>query len=409
MIVRKIRQEEYKRAQQFCSLAFEYKLEESAMSPSELLQKITAQPQSRQDLHWDSQWAAFADDDQTMLSTFTVIPYRANFDGHNMLMMGIGGVATLPQYRKCGGIRRCFEEALPDMYLQGAAFSYLYPFSTAFYRKFGYELGCERSRWKLKLAGIPKVAVEGTCQLLEPGVELKEDIRRVYEVWQNRYNLMTIDEDIEYAWVEKADPFRDIEYTYLYRSSAGEPKGFVTYKPVMDEGDRALNCTRFFFTDVEGFHGLLSLLMTLSADHSHILLNLPTDIELGGLLPEWSFGTAIEKRVQAGMVRVVNVEAALRMARMRGTGSLVLEISDAQIAENNGRFAVSFADGVTTEVQRTQEAADISLPIQEFSRLICGRYNLSALPYLPQVALACNVEKAAKVFYQKPMFITRYF
>lgn len=409
MIVRKIRQEEYKRAQQFCSLAFEYQMKESEKPALEVLEQITKNPQSRQDLYWDSQWAAFADDDQTMLSTFTVIPYHANFDGHSMLMMGIGGVATLPQYRRCGGIRHCFEKALPDMYLQGAAFSYLYPFSTSFYRKFGYELGCERSRWKLKLAGMPKTAPEGTCHLLEPGTDLKQDIRRVYEVWQKRYNLMTIDEEIEYAWIDKADPFRDIEYTYLYRSNSGEPKGFMTYKPVIDEGDRTLNCTRFFFVDLEGFYGMLALLGTLSADHSHVTLRLPADIELGGLLPEWSFGTVIETREQAGMVRVVNVEHALSMARMRGTGSLSIDITDAHIPQNNGRFSVAFSDGVTTEVRRTQEPADIALTIQDFSRLICGRYDLTALPYLPQVKQMCDTEKAAKVFYKKPMFITRYF
>ncbi len=384
-------------------------MKESDKPALEVLEQITKNPQSRQDLYWDSQWAAFADDDRTMMSTLTVIPYRANFDGHNMLMMGIGGVATLPQYRKCGGIRHCFEKALPDMYLQGAAFSYLYPFSTSFYRKFGYELGCERGCWKLKLSGMPKTVVEGTCHLLEPGAELKRDIRHVYEAWQNRYNLMTIDEEIEYRWIDKADPFRDKEYTYLYRSASDEPKGLVTYRPVIDDGDRTLECTRFFFVDLEGFYGLLALLGTLSADHSHITLRLPTDVDLGGILPEWSFGTAIERREQAGMVHVVNVERVFRMARMRGTGSLSIDIAGPLIPQNNGRFFVAFADSVTSDIRCTREPADIALIIQDFSRLICGRYGLTALPYLPQVQLFCKTEKATKVFYQKPMFITRYF
>lgn len=409
MIVRKIRQEECKRTQQFCSLAFEYKYTDTDKSAQDILAQIVTNPQSRQDLNWQSQWAAFEDDDRTMLSTFTVVPYRANFDGNNVLMTGIGGVATLPQYRKRGGIRHCFEKALPDMYENGAALSYLYPFSTAFYRKFGYELGVERDRYKLKLVGMPKVPVEGTCHLLEPGEELKADIRTVYEAWQNRYNLMTIDEDIEYLWVDKADPYRDVEYTYIYRSVSGEPKGLVTYKPVIDEGDRTLECSRFYFVDLEGFHGILGLLLTLSADHSHITLQLPTDVELGELLPEWSFGTVTQKRVQAGMVRVVNVEAVLKMARMRGTGSLVMDIADAQIPQNNGRFHVAFENGVTTSVTRTDAPADISLPIQDFSRMICGRYDVSALPYLSQVKLHCAPEKAAQVFYKKSMFITRYF
>ena len=105
-------------------------MKDSQRTPQEVYEQTVANPRTRQDLNWQSQWAAFEDDDRTMMSTFTVIPYRARFDGHDMLMMGVGGVSTLPQYRRRGGIRACFESALPDMYAQGAAFSYLYPFST---------------------------------------------------------------------------------------------------------------------------------------------------------------------------------------------------------------------------------------------------------------------------------------
>lgn len=409
MIVRKINSQELKRVQEFCSLAFEYPFKNSELSSEQLLERLTREPHGRQDLYWQSQWAAFEDDDHTMLSTFTVIPYQAHFDGNSMLMMGVGGVATLPQYRKRGGIRLCFEQALPDMYAQGAAFSYLYPFSTTFYRKFGYELACERCRYKLRLSAMPKTPVSGACRLLEPGVMLEDGIRAVYRDWQNRYNLMTIDEDIEYRWVSLANPFRDKEYTYLYQTQDGTPKGFVTYKPVIDEGDRTLECTRFFFTDAEGLHGLLGLLCTLSADHSHITLSLPMEIELGGLLPEWSFGTVRRQLESIGMVRAVDVERVLRMARTRGSGTLAIAITDAQIEQNNDCFGLTFEDGRTTDVRRVSTQPDISLTIQDFSRLICGRYNLSCAQWLPDVALHCDVAKAEKVFYRKPMFITRYF
>lgn len=411
MIVRKIRPEEYRRVRQFCALAFECKWEDGDRDIAELLRRAAEAPESRQEAHWDSQWAAFEDDDKTMLSTFSAIPFRANFDGGSVMMMGIGGVATLPQYRRCGGIRRCFERALPDMYAQGAAFSYLYPFSTAFYRKFGYELGCERDRYKLRLSHMPRFPVGGSCALLEQGQPLKADIRRVYEAWQSRYNLMTVDEDIEYQWTDRADPYRDMEYTFVYKSPEGAPKGVVTYRPVIDAGDRTLECTRFFFTDAEGFCGLMNLLMTLSADHSHAVLHLPTDIELGQLLPEWSFGAVEQRRLQAGMVRAVNVEKVLAAARARGSGRLTLRVTDGQICQNNGSFRVTFDGGRVTEVLRdAPDAPDVSLTIQDFSRLICGRYDLeSAAAYLPDIVLNSGYEKASCLFYRKPMYISRYF
>ena len=410
MKVRKIRADEYKRAQQFCSLAFEYSLENERLCPSEYLCQVQSNPQSRQDIHWDSQWAAFADDDRTMLSTFTAIPYQANFDGHSVGMMGIGGVATLPEYRRMGGIRACFEHALPDFYEHGMVLSYLYPFSTVFYRKFGYELGCNRMLHKIALNAVSPVEIKGSFHLLEPGADLLGDIRRVSEAMQKQYNLMILQEDIEYSWVKKADPFQDRVYTYVYRDEQGAPKGVVTYKPVIDQGDRALDCSqRFWFADIEGLTALLHLLSRLKADHSHALIHLPENVHLDAVIPEWSFGNVKRDNQRFGMVRVVNVEQALSLAQMRGKDELTIDVHDEQIAQNNARFTVSFEPGKPNRVSRTKNAPDLCLSIQDFSRLICGAFHANDLQWLPNVRIHCSVEKLSKVFYRKPMFINRYF
>ena len=415
MIVRKIRPEDYKRIHQLCALCFEYTWDDAGKTSEELFNEMQENPTSRTHQYWDHRWAAFEDDDQTMMSSFIAIPYQVNFDGHTVGMGGIGGVTTLPEYRKRGGVRACFEKALPDMYAQGMAFSYLYPFSTAFYRKFGYELGCERTLYKIKLLRTPDYKIDGSFHLLEPGKELLPDIQQVYDTLQKRYNMMTIEEEYEYAWVQKANPFRDKEYTYVYRSADGTPKAVVTYVPSKEEGDRelshpTLDCTkRFWFVDIEGFQALIHLLKRLSADHSHILFNLPADIELGALMPEWSFTSITREKFEMGMVRVINVEQVLKMAKTRGNGELVIEVTDAQIKQNNGRFKVTFSDGYENKVERTNEDADIRLTIQDFSRLICGRYDVNQFRWMPDVQLLCDEEKAAKVFYLKPMFITRYF
>ena len=409
MIIRRIRENEYKRCQEFCALAFEYALQGADKSPEEALADIRENPTCRQDMHWDNQWAAFADDDATMLSTMTVIPYRATFDGAEVRMDGIGGVSTLPQYRRMGGIRGCFGQALPAMEREGATLSYLYPFSTAFYRKFGYEVACAGNRWKIALRGVPKETVPGIWRLLEKGSGLKEAIRRIDRVWQERYNCMVRGEDIEYRWVEKANPFADRCYTYVYMDDAGEPSAYVTYKPVVDEGDRALVCTRFVFADVSGFRGLMALLKTLEADHSHVIMTLPEDVALAGLLPEWSMGCVQCRKEWKGMARVVSVRRALETARMRGEGRLVLEIRDGQIPCNNGRFAVDFAPGERNRVTLTEEEPDVSLGIQDFTRLILGGFDMEDLRWLPEVRLHCAPEKAARVFYRKPMYISQYF
>jgi len=59
-------------------------------------------------------------------------------------------------------------------------------------------------------------------------------------------------------------------------------------------------------------------------------------------------------------------------------------------------------------VRRVEDAPDIELTIQDFSRLIVGCCDLDP-EWLPDVKLHCPVEQAAQVFYRKPTFISAFF
>ncbi len=404
MVVRKIRPGEFKRCQQLCALAFEYEMKDAQLTPEALLKKVREDPRSMQDIHWDSQYAAFDGDDETMLATMTVVPWTARFDGHGVPMGGIGGVASLPQHRRGGAIRACFAAALPDMYAGGTLLSYLYPFSTAFYRKFGYELGCDWIRCRLKLSGMPAPEIPGHWRLSEPDRPLTGDVRAIDRLREGSYNCMVLNGDTEYLYL-RDNPFATRKYTYVYYDGADRPRAHMTVAP----GNGELDCPRFVFSDREGFLGLLALLKRLSADHSHATVYLPNDTDLRGVLPEWSFGNVERTVQQRGMVRAVNVEGLLRLARARGEGRLRVAVEDdMQIDENNDCFEVDFAPERENRVRRVSDAPDIELTIQDFSRLIVGCCDLDP-EWLPDVKLHCPVEQAAQVFYRKPTFISTFF
>ena len=407
MIIRKIKPEELKRVKELSAISFEYG-EDTAKSAEEIFRETQNDPRSRADLHWQCRWAAF-DDDGQMMSTMAAIPFRVQFDGHHCPMTGIGGVVTLPPYRRRGGIRACFEAALPAMYAEGAAFSYLYPFSTAYYRKFGYELCCERNEYKLLLEQIPHTDTGGTLYLVEPGRFMLEDIKAVYRAWQETYNMMVVAEDFEFRWVAKSNPVQDQQYTYVYKSRDGVPKAYATFRVAEENGEHNLQCSRFFHTDAEGFCGLMNLFASLAADHCLVSFALPQNEHIEPLLPEWCLGARPRETSCYGMVRAVNVEAALRMARARGEGTVTLEITDEQIPQNNGRFQVRYRDNAVTGVEKTAREADASLGIQDFSRLITGVYDIDALRFLKGVAVHTDPGRLAGLFFRKPIYISEYF
>jgi len=408
MIVRKIKPDEVKRTDVLFAIAFECEMDNTNTEEKDY-EETTSDPKSRDDKYLGERWAAYQDDNQTMMSYFVAKPYPILFDQQHCTMIGIGGVSTLPQYRRMGGIRGCFEAALPAMYENGVAFSYLYPFSTAYYRKFGYEMCCERLRYQIKLSAIRPFSVAGNCFLVDQEHLMLEDIKQVYEVWQNKYNLMVENEDFEYAWVLSSNPAKDQRFTYVYKSESGVPKGFMTFFKENDTNERNLKCSRFFFTDIEGFQGLMNLLYTCASDHLYVIFELPTDQVITPLIPEWSMGAGKCEKLFCGMVRVVDVAQVLRMAKYRGDGTLVIQIDDAFIPQNNKSFCVNFRDNAARSVDITDAPADISLGIGDFSRLIVGVCDISALDLMESVHIRASIEKISKVFYQKPNLLTEYF
>lgn len=410
MIVRKIHPEELKRTYELFAIAFEFSAD-LEKSPMETYEEVLAHPGSREDACWGERWAAFEDDDCTMMSYFIAQPFPMQFDGHEFTMTGIGGVATLPQYRRKGGIRGCFEAALPAMYRDGHVFSYLYPFSTAYYRKFGYEMGCEKVHYHVYLKSLKYYDVSGSCSLSEQGNEMWDEIRQIYRIWQDKYNMMVVNGEYEFSRIAKGNPVKDQVFTYVYKSGDGTPKGYMTLKQAKESDGRNISCSRFFAVDAEGIKGLLNLLISLGSDHDYASFDLPSDIDMSLILPEWA-GHARKFSYYAGMVRVINVQKVLENARYRGSGTVTVSVTDNQIPENSGTYKIEFADNRATCVTRkllSVQAADAEMDINAFSRLIIGTCDISSLLYMDHVKINGDTEKLAGIFYRKPNYITEDF
>ena len=234
MEVRLTKPEELDRVRELFALAFRIPM------------KRDAEQEPDEALHW----AAF-DGDGQMMSAITVPTYQMWFDGQPVRLGGIGGVSTLPQYRRRGGIRACFEALLPELYRREYDFSYLYPFSTAFYRKFGYECCVQKQLVTVDLRLLRTSYFEDTYRLAEPGRDLSEDVWAVDQAWYRAYNMSVLHGRSDYRWVTGLDPAAGDKYLYVWYDN-GAPSAYVRFQP---EGD-TLQCDRFRFTSARGFRAL---------------------------------------------------------------------------------------------------------------------------------------------------------
>lgn len=395
MIVRRTRPEEVPRANELFAIAFEQPMEREAAA--------------RPDGEGVRRWSAFDGGTGEMMSTFTITDFTVRFDGHACKMGGVGGVATLPQYRRQGGIRGCFQAALPDMYASGYDFSYLYPFSTAYYRKFGYECCVRKLFFSVRLGLLAPPEFHGTLRLAEAGNPMTEAIRAVDACWEGKYNMMVQHRRSDYQWTEKQDPAVRQGFTYVCFAPDKTPKAYASFTKEDQDGGRNLVCSRFCFTDREGFSGLMNLFKSLSADHALVKFSLPASEAMEYLFPEWSMGAAACSLQPAGMVRAVNVKSVLEKAAYEGSGSAVLRVRDPQIPENDRTFSLRFSQGKAVSVEETLEEADADLSIAAFSALIAGVCDFrDAAEWMDGLEVR-RPAALPQVFYRKPLMIADYF
>lgn len=407
MLVRKIKDEELKRTSELFGIAFEFEIDNSKSS-EEVANEAKNNPQSRGDLYINEKWAAF-DEDNNMMAFIAATPFNVNFDDNIVKMTGIGGVSTLPQYRRHGAIRECFNASLIDAYKNDYVLSYLYPFSTGYYRKFGYELCNEVIHYYVNLKSIKRFdEADGQVYLVEHGSYI-HDIKKVYNDFSQGYNLMCKRDDIDYNFVKNSNPAKDKHYIYVYKSKKGEAKGVMSFEKVNNNGRFDMQCKHFYFSDMEGFKGLLNHTLAYCAYYEHVIFRLPLNINITSYIPEWALYSYKRESYFNGMVRVINVKKALELAKYKDDGSLVIKIEDKQINENNNTFEVDFKNGKAIKVEVTNKPFDIAMTINDFSRLLIGTHSVEELKYIDNININADANKIEKVFYKKLNFIADFF
>lgn len=357
----------------------------------------------------------FSEDESVLYGCLLYNRYRCAFDGRQMLLGGVGGVATLPQYRRNGIIRTCMNFTLRDMYEQGYAFSFLYPFSMQYYRQFGYEAANTVHKWTIPFAELQKRSIEGKVEQIFPG-DCTEPLLEIYQKFYQGYNLSSICGQYREAF-EKENLLKQKRYVFLYRNAKGEPRGFFTYRKKEKEDGTVMDCTPsfasrndFLFLDTQAFWAMLSFIKTaFGSYYTKIQFGVPADIPLTNLVGENNMAQC--ERFCGGMVRVVNVQKVLEMCRCKGNGELCMEIHDSILLENHGVWKISFAEGKDNRVEKMDgsEKADITLPVNAFSALICGEKSAADITWMPNVEVHAKEMELHKIFYQKKCHIADLF
>lgn len=165
MKTRLLRPEENWKSNLTMAVAFEgdYDLEKAKESAA----RERTEEEKREDAR-NRCFGTFLDDDETICGVVNSREYLCRFDGGTYKLGGVGGVSTLPQYRRGGVIRACMTASLKDMYANDFTFAFLYPFSMQYYRKFGFEAGAPEYRWSVPFTAMKPRMSAGTSSRSSP-------------------------------------------------------------------------------------------------------------------------------------------------------------------------------------------------------------------------------------------------
>ena len=359
--------------------------------------------------HWA--WGAF--DGGKLLSCMWEIDYLMRFDGNSVRMSGIGGVGTLPEARKGGLVRRVFERLLPEAYENGVVFSTLAPFSHDYYRMFGYEIACTRNNISVPTRDFFGLKPEGEFVQVFPGDDTSA-LREVHSAYIADLNHGICrdhwPDDRGWKAFTGNDPYSTGVFLYLWKDRDGRPRGYVKYRDE-DNGDdgHAMSVQELAFTDIGGLYGVLGIVGGLSAQYRNLKWQMPTFIDPFDFIGDaWEVNQHISPRE---MTRVVNLRAALElMRRPPGEGEYVLEVEDANIAANTGRYLVEFGpEG--TRVSSTRREPDLRCDSLVVAQLVTGYRTLenALLSRRSGLELRGNLGTLGRVFTLRPQHITEYF
>lgn len=307
------------------------------------------------------------DENGFMAATLCAPPHSVNYFGQYVPMAAVGGVASLPEYRRGGHMRRLITFMLQDAKARGDKLAGLYPFSHIFYRKFGFEQCCRAQNLVIPMDKLRQFTYTGQAVQFFPGMD-ERPFARIWKKYVEKCNLAC---DREGRWKHylNNDPYKTRVYTYLWQDETGSPEAFIIYTPTTHNGEPAYSVRHLAYTSKEALFGLLGFVHKLSPQGFYLKWLAPMDFEPYMLLNE---PYEVERNIQChGMARLVDIVWCMENRPWKQKGEITFRVHSDVLEENNGVYRVTVGDTVKCE-KLPDGDCDMTLSVQALSVLALG-------------------------------------
>ena len=365
-------------------------------------------------------WAMVDETTDRLMGGMILMEYQTRIGDNWLPLSGVGGVATLPEYRHLGVIRRVFSKVLPMMYEHGIALSGLYPFSHAFYRKFGYETFGGQNITNVGLEQLHGFKHPDEVRMIDDSRDMLS-ARAIYERFAQIRDLsMRRHFDSQWNKIMGGDAYKERVYKYLLLRRKGdelEPCAYIVFSPDDSNGGNRIAAAReAAYVDGDAFHRLLGFMSTFFPHYRRLRIALPGDIDLGAICPdpydvrtEMNYGYMLRAVNARVMLESQPLSPALRaLAEVRPL-TFSLALTDEMIPQNTGRYDVTITGEGIKCAQSEYGDADMSMNINTFSQLTTGSISLSEAYARDDFEMNAPCPAAQMLFLRRPQYIVDHY
>src|SRR5918997_2255851 len=300
----------------------------------------------------------------------TILPFEVFVDGEAAPMGGVAAVATHPAYRRRGYAGELMRAILRGMRERGMHLSMLNPFAHAFYRAYGWELVGEDIVYTLKPIDLPTSSEQKRVRAYQ-----EEDLPRamvLLEEEASRYPCCVRRGEGRWREVLAREDWGAAVY-----EREGRLEGYILYRMSDWREDREPHRTLAVQELVWGTTEAREALISFLAAQDPLVFEVKHSTPRGEPLHPYLRSSYVKAEIEPElMLRIVDVEGALRLLDRAIDEPLVLEISDDVIEEN----AASYTVGGREVVRGAEGVERVSLDVRRLAQLYAG--------YLPARRLA---------------------
>lgn len=309
------------------------------------------------------------------------------FGGECVPMAGIAAVGVAPEHRGSGAALELLRQSLREIYQRGLPISTLYAATQRLYRKVGYEQAGSRCFWEMPTNSIQQ---SDRSIPMQPVIPYSDRVHQLYHQQAKLTNgYLARNQAI---WEEV---IKQPTYAYLIGEET-QPQGYIIFTQTQENHSNVIQIHDWVLLTASAVRRFWSFISDHRSQIEKVRWRNSTIDFLTLMLPEQTAKIIYSKN---WMLRVVNVCLALekRGYPQQLETQLHLEIRDDLIAENNGKFILTVANGHGKVTKGGK--GELQLHINSLSPLFTGLFTpdqLQQTGYLQATKNALSV--ATQIF-----------